>query len=154
MNGSRPDQEKFPHPPPDDKIRFYIEELNSLKEGAAAATRLIACGRSAIEPLRQSLLEGKPSVVYHSRRWAVEALAALGARDVLLEYLTQKKDIADPAIRLGEEAVKSAAARELMRWRSEEVFRLLLGLAQERCLPGVLGALGEFKRPEAVPCLV
>jgi HEAT repeat protein len=144
----------LPRPPSDAKIRSYIEELNSLKEGAGAVTKLIACGRSAIEPLRQFLLAGKPSVVYHTRRWAVEALGGLGAKDVLLEYLQQEKDIADPAVRLGEEAVENAAARELIRWPSDEVFQLLLGLAQERCLPGALEALGEFKRPEAVSCLV
>jgi HEAT repeat protein len=55
---------------------------------------------------------------------------------------------------MAEEAVESAAARELIRWPSEEVFQLLLSLATERCLPGVLEALGEFQRPEAVPCLV
>jgi HEAT repeat protein len=148
------DQERSSRPPSDAKIRSYIEELNSLKKGAGAVTKLIACGRSAIEPLRQYLLEGKPSVVYDNRRWAVEALAGLGAKDVLMEYLKEKKDIADPAVRLGEEAVENAAARELIRWPSEEVFQLLLGLAQERCLPGALEALGEFKRPEAVSCLV
>jgi len=148
------DQEKSPRPPSEDKIRSYIEELNSLKEGAGAVMKLIACGRSAIEPLGQYLLEGKPSVVYDNRRWAVEALAGLGAKDVLMEYLKEKKDIADPAVRLGEEAVENAAARELIRWPSEEVFQLLLGLAQERCLAGALEALGEFKRPEAVSCLV
>ena len=147
-------QERSPHSGSEAEIRRYVEELNSLKEGSAAVTKLIACGRSAIEPLRRYLLEGKPSVVYDSRRWAVETLAALGAKDVLLEYLQREKDIADPAVRMGEEAVESAAARELKRWPSEEVFQVLLGISRERCLPGVLEALGEFQRPEAVPCLV
>jgi HEAT repeat protein len=154
VGAARADQERSALPPWDAKIGSYIEKLNSLKEGEGAVGKLIACGRSAIEPLRQYLLEGRPSVVYHSRRWAVEALAALGAKDVLLEYLKQKKDIADPALRLGEEAVESAAARELIRWPGEEVYQVLLGIAQERCLPGALEALGEFKRPEAVPHLV
>ena len=154
MGAAYADQERSPHPRSEAEISRYLEELNSLKEGVGAVMKLIACGRSAIEPLRQFLLAGKPSVVYHSRRWAVEALAGLGAKDVLLEYLGQKKDIVDPALQLGEEAVESAAARELIRWPSEEVFQLLLGLARERCLPGALEALGEFQRPEAVPCLV
>lgn len=154
MGSACASQERSAHPRSEAEISHYVEELNSLKEGSAAVTKLIACGRSAIEPLRRYLLEGKPSVVYHSRRWAVEALAALGARDLLLEYLQQEKDITDPAVRLGEEAVESAAARELIRWPSEEVFQLLLGLARERCLPGALEALGELKRPEAAPCLV
>jgi HEAT repeat protein len=148
------DQEGSHRPPTDAEISRYLEELNSLKEGTGAITKLIVCGRPAIEPLRQFLLGGKPSVVYHSRRWAVEALAGLGAKDVLLEYLKQKKDNADPAVRLAEEAVQSAAARELIRWLSEEVSQVLLEIAQKRCLPGALEALGEFKRPEAVPYLV
>ena len=154
MSAASPDKGRSPLPPSGDKIGSYIEQLNSLKEGAGAVTKLIACGRAAIEPLRQFLLGGKPSVVYDNRRWAVEALAGLGAKDVLLEYLKEKKDIADPAVRLGEEAVESAAARELLRWPSEEVYRVLLGITQERCLPGVLEAVGEFQRPEAVPYLV
>jgi len=154
VGAARTDPERSVRPPWDGEISSYMEKLNSLKEGEGAVAKLIACGRSAIEPLRQYLLEGRPSVVYHSRRWAVEALAALGAKDVLLEYLKQKKDIADPALRLGEEAVESAAARELIRWPGEEVYQVLLGIAQERCLPGALEALGEFKRPEAVPHLV
>jgi HEAT repeat protein len=154
MGAARADQERSSRPPWDAKIGSYIEELNSLKEGEGAVAKLIACGRSAIEPLRQYLLEGRPSVVYHSRRWAVEALAGLGAKDILLEYLKQKKDIADPAVRMGEEAVESAAARELIRWPWEEVSQALLGSAQERCLPGALEALGEFKKPEAASYLV
>jgi len=154
MEGTQAEGEESSHSPPGDKIHFYIEKLNSLKEGEGAVAELIACGRSAIEPLRQYLLEGKPSVVYHSRCWAVEALGGLGAKETLLEYLQQKKNIADAAIRMGEEAVESAAARELIRWPGEEVFRVLLGIAQERCLPGVLEILAEFKKSEAIPFLV
>jgi len=137
-----------------DKIGFCIEELNSLKRGAEAVPKLIACGRSAIEPLRQFLLQGTPSVVYHSRLWAVQALAGLGAGDVLLEYLKGKKDIEDPPTRLSEEVVESAAARELVQWPSEEVFQVLINLARQRCLPGVLETLGKLRKPEAVPYLV
>jgi HEAT repeat protein len=115
---------------------------------------LIACGSRAIEPLRHFLLEGKPSAIYQPRQRAVEALAGLGARDVLIEYLRQKKEIADPEVRLGEEAVESTAARHLPKWPSEEVYRVLLEISQERCLPGALEALGQFRRPESIPQLV
>jgi len=104
--------------------------------------------------LRQFLLFGIPGVLYYPRRWAVEALAGLEAKDVLLEYLEQKKEIADPAIRLAEEVVESAAARELTKWPSDAVFQVLFEIAQQRCLTGVLETLGEFKRAEAVPFLV
>jgi len=138
----------------DADIRRYMKELDTLKEGAASVVKLISCGHAAIEPLRQFLLSGEPRVLYHTRRWAVDALAGLGAKDILLEYLKQERDIPDPAVRLGEEAVKSAAAQKLTKWPSEEVIQVLLGITEEGCLPGALEALGELKRPEAIPYLV
>ena len=138
----------------DAEISHYIEQLSSLKEGVQAVWKLITCGHPAIEPLRQFLLEGKPSAIFQPRHWAVEALAGLQAKDVLLVYLKQKKDISDPDVQLGEEAVESAAARKLIKWQSEEVYRTLLDIAQERCLPGALEALGEFRRVEGIPFLV
>ena len=138
----------------DAEISRYIEQLSSLKEGAQAVGKLITCGHPAIEPLRQFLLEGKPSAIFQPRHWAVEALAGLQAKDVLLVYLKQKKDISDPDVQLGEEAVESAAARKLIKWQSEEVYQTLLDIAQERCLPGALEALGEFRRVEGIPFLV
>ena len=138
----------------DAEISHYIEQLSSLKEGVQAVWKLITCGHPAIEPLRQFLLEGKPSAIFQPRHWAVEALAGLQAKDVLLVYLKQKKDISDPDVRLGEEAVESAAARKLIKWQSEEVYQTLLDIAQERCLPGALEALGEFRRVEGIPFLV
>jgi HEAT repeat protein len=131
-----------------------MEQLNSLKEGAQAVGKLITCGQSAIEPLRQFLLEGKPSAIFQPRQWAVEALGGLQAKDVLLIYLKQKKDISDPDVQLGEEAVESTAARQLSKWPSEEAFQVLLEIAKEHCLPGALEALGEFKRVEGIPFLV
>ena len=138
----------------DAEISRYIEQLSSLKEGAQAVGKLITCGQPAIEPLRQFLLEGKPSPIFQPRQWAVEALAGLQAKDVLLVYLKQKKDISDPDVQLGEEAVESTAARQLSKWPSEEAFQVLLEIAKEHCLPGALEALGEFKRPESIPYLV
>jgi HEAT repeat protein len=131
-----------------------MEQLSSLKEGAQAVGALITCGQPTIEPLRQFLLEGKPSAIFQPRQWAVEALVGLQAKDVLLEYLEQKRDIADPDVRLGEEAVESTAARHLSKWPSEEVYQVLLEIAQERCLQGALDALSEFRRPESIPYIV
>jgi HEAT repeat protein len=136
------------------EISRYIETLNSLEEGDRAVSELIAYGPGAIELLRPFLLEGKPSAIYQPRQRAVEALAALGAKEVLVEYLKRQKDIVDPDVRLGEEAVESAAARHLGRWASEEVYQVLLEIIQERCLPGALEALSESRRPESIPYIV
>jgi len=131
-----------------------VAQLESLVDGPLAALRLVACGDAAVEVLREYLLAGRITSLYQSRCWAVEALAALGARDVLLAYLKQERPVSDPVLRLSEDAVESAAARALVAWPSDEVFSVLLERARARLLPGLVEALGAFQRVEAVPVLV
>jgi HEAT repeat protein len=63
-----------------------------------------------------------------ARPQVVWALAELGARDVLLEYLAMYEDIADPIVRQAEDedVVKNTAARALAAWGSEDVVSALL----------------------------
>ena len=133
------------------EIHRLIRELDSLNTGKQASGRLVDCGPLAVEPLRRFLLEGIPRKIFQPRLWAVEALARLGARDALLEYLFQKREIPDPEDRFGEEAVESAAARFLSSWRSEEMVRDLLKLSERRMLIGLIDALAEYRRPESIP---
>jgi hypothetical protein len=133
------------------EISLLISELDSLTKGEEAAARLIGYGSSSVGPLRTYLLEGRPRKIFQPRLWAVEALARLGAKDVLLEYLFREKNIPDPEDRLGEEAVESAAARSLIAWPSENMFQLLLKLSEQRVLAGLIEALAQYKRPEAFP---
>jgi hypothetical protein len=128
--------------------------LNSLHEGEAAVLKLLSHGSAAIEPLKEFLFHGKPSNVYQPRRWAVEALARLGARDILIEYLKWEKYIPDPDVRVGEEAVEDAAARELAAFPGEDVLQLFLDLARTRPLPTVLDALGELQATNAIPYFI
>jgi HEAT repeat protein len=136
------------------EIRSSIAALNCLHNGEAAVLKLLSHGPSAIEPLKEFLLHGKPSNVYQPRRWAVEALARLGARDILIEYLRWKKDIPDPVLSTGEQAVEDAAARELAALPGKDVLQLFLDLARTRPLPAVLEALGEFQAIDAIPYLI
>lgn len=131
-----------------------VAQLESLVDGPVAMVRLMARGEEAVEPLRCYLLAGRITSVFQPRCWAVEALGALGARDALLEYLGQGRPVADPVLRLSEDAVESAAARALAAWRSDEVFGVVLERARARLLPGLLEALGRFRRAEAVPILI
>lgn len=135
-------------------IRRLIEQLEDLHRGRRAAEQLAACGESAVGPLRDCLLNGPPSHIFQPRQWAVQALARLGAWPVLLEYLELPKDIPDPVIRFGEEAVENTAARALAARQTEEVFRVLLRLAGRRLLPGVIEALGSFRRPETADLFI
>jgi hypothetical protein len=135
-------------------IRRLVEKVNSLLEGEEAAAALVACGQGAVEPLREFLMEGRPSGIYQPRRWAVEALAGLHAKDVLLEYLRRDRPIPDAVARMGEEAVQNAAATALKQWPSEEVCGVLTGILQRRHLAGAVTTLGELGHTEAIPFIV
>jgi hypothetical protein len=139
---------------PDDEIVRLVESLNSLHEGELGIPMLVACGKRAIGFLRQFLFNGKPSSLPQPRERAVRALAELGAKDVLLEYLGQQRTVPDLAIALGEEAVQNTAARLLGAWRTEDVFHQLLHFVERKPIAGVIETLGEFARPEAVPFFI
>lgn len=133
------------------RVQQLIDQLYSLNRGKDAVEGLVRCGPAAIMPLRLFLLEGRPRKIFQPRLWAVEALARLGAKDILVEYLLQDKEISDPEDRFGEEAVESAAARFLSSWHSQNVFQILLKLSERRMLLGLIDALAEYKRPESIP---
>jgi hypothetical protein len=134
-----------------ENIASLVRDLESLRGGSTAAAALVGCGERAIGPLRQFLLEGAPNSVFQPRQLAVETLAELGAKDVLIEYLLRARKPSDPVIRFGEDAVLSTAARELSRWKTEDVFETLQKLSQERLLPGVVESLGNFARESSIP---
>jgi len=128
-----------------------MEQLNTVTACDQAAARLVCCGTRVISALRRFLFEGRPSVVYQPRRAAVEALGELGAKDILVQYLMWKREIKDPATRFGEESVRNAAARELVKFRSKDVLDVLLGFALPQLQPGIVEALAQFGPIEAIP---
>lgn len=132
------------------EVHQLVGELEILKTGEKAAERLVEYGSIAVEPLRKFLLEGTPRKIFQPRFWAVEALARLGAREALLEYLFQERDVPDPEDRFGEEAVESAAARSLAAWPDEEMFQTLLKLSERRMLNGLIEVLAHYRRPETI----
>ncbi|MGH6877141.1 MAG: hypothetical protein ACREHV_07140, partial [Rhizomicrobium sp.] len=95
-----------------------------------------------------------PSGFYETRRRAVEALAALGAHDVLREFLRRPRDISDPVELTGEEAVINAAARALGTLGDPGDLPLLLSLLQQKSTAGVIEAVGKYRRMEALPFLI
>jgi hypothetical protein len=131
-----------------------IEKLKSLHDGDLGVVETVACGARAIPALRTLLCEREPSGLFETRCRAVQALGALDARDVLMEYLAMPHEAPDPVEQLGDDAVLNAAARTVAKYGDEQVFQLLRHLAGRRLLPGVVGGLGEFMRPEAIPILV
>jgi hypothetical protein len=107
-----------------------------------------------VPALRAILFQREPSGLFQIRCRAVEALAALRAYDVLVDFLHHHEPAADPIERLGDDAVINAVAQGLKGLRDERVFRLLLHLAERPALTGVIGALAAYRRVEAIPALI
>ena len=137
-----------------DKIEQLIQQMKSLHGGDKALFSVIDYGDGAVPALRQVLYERDASGIFEARVRAVKALAAIGARDVLLEFLGAPHNVADPVSRLGEEAVVNAAARVLIGWHSKEFYEQLKRIAQQQLLPGVIQALADFRDNEAIPILI
>jgi len=137
-----------------EEIEKLIGRLESLHRGSEVEEMIVACGGKAVPFLRNYLIHGEPSHIYQPRQRAVRALAKLDAKKELVEYLVTPRDISDPVTRFGEEAVASTAARLLARWRTDDISELLLQIANERKLPGVIEALGTFRRQEAIPLFI
>jgi hypothetical protein len=134
-------------------IHDAIAKLRALHEGERSVVDLVACGQAAVKPLREFLFTRDSSGIFQPRCQAVEALAILGAREVLLDFLIHPRDSDDPVEQAGEDAVISAVARALIRWPDDQLFSLLLEMADRKLLPGIVAALGEYRRDEALPIL-
>lgn len=137
----------------DQQIDDLVESLGSLRDGDLAVDMLAACGKKAIPHLSEFLLNRSPRTIALPRCRAVRVLGELGAYLTLIDYFKQYVRPQDAAVLFAEDAVRSAAARELARYPSTEVFRVLLDAAWVRATGGLVLALGEFHRPEAVPLL-
>ena len=137
-----------------DDVQHAIEKMKALLDGDIGVMDAVSCGRSAIPALRALLFAREPSGIYQPRCWAAQALSILGAFDILFEFLNTPHEASDPVERAGDDAVINAAARHLSVVRDDPVFRLFLDLTRRRYWPGVIAALGAFRREEAIPYLV
>lgn len=131
-----------------------LADLRMLARTDRGVLEAIACGLIAIPALRDILLAPEPSGLFTPRCAAVDALAALGATDVLIDFLAAPHAIADPVARVGTEAVMDCAARALMPSEDPRLPALLRYLAETRLLPGAIEWLGAHGRAEALPCLI
>ena len=131
-----------------------ISKLLSLHDGDHGVLDVVACGPFAIPLLRRLLHEREPSGLYEPRCHVVEALAALSAEDVLVEFLVSAREFPDPVENAGEEAVLNAVARALRRPCDDRAFGLLLSLAERRRLAGAIEALGRCHNLQALPCFL
>jgi hypothetical protein len=133
------------------EMESLIAALESLVDGEAAAERVIAAGPAAIPWLERFLLAGAARTVALPRCRAVHALGELGAEGPLTVYFRQHYHPEDAAVRLAEDAVRSAAAEELAKHKTDEVYETLLDAARDRITGGLIRGLGEFGRAESIP---
>jgi hypothetical protein len=131
-----------------------IARLTSLHDGDLGVSEVVAFGKAAVPALRALLFQREPSGLFQIRCRAVEALAALRAYDVLVDFLYHHEPASDPIESLGDDAVINAVAQGLKALHDERVFRLLLNLAQRPALTGVIDALSAYPRVEAIPALI
>jgi hypothetical protein len=138
----------------DTRIPDLIAKLEDLQCASETVVQIVQCGAPAVPFLADALIHGKQRSIPQPRCCLVDALRLLGANDVLLEYLETTCAHEDPAIRFAEDMVISAAARAIKLDFSAKAFCILLNLARERSVPGVLEALALYRREESIPCFV
>lgn len=134
-------------------IERLVSLLDSMVEGERAVEQLIVLGQASVPYLERFLLHSQPRSLSLPRCRAVHALGELGAYPVLIAYFQRYTRPADAAVLFAEDAVRSAAAEELLHFQSEAVFSTLLAAVRERATGGLVRALGKFHRPEAIPTL-
>jgi HEAT repeat protein len=136
------------------RIEHTVGRLKSLHDGDSGFLEVVELGPDVVPALRRLLFEPEPSGLHQVRGRAAEALAALGAFDVLADFLRSRQPIADPVERLGEEVVTGATARAIAWLREEWVYRLLGDLAAHSCVAGVLAGLGSFHRKDSIEIFI
>lgn len=134
-------------------IQYLVEQLDSLVDGERAATALAGMGQAAVPHLSRFLLMGPPRTIALPRCRAVRVLGELGACAVLISYFRDVPLPSDPVVLFAEDEVRSAVARELLGWKTDETFFTLLEATKNRATGGLVSALGEFMRVESVPIL-
>lgn len=135
-------------------LEASMDRLRSVYESDRGAVELVGIGTRAVAALRKFLLLGSPSTVFQPRMKAVEALSELGEKDALLALVRSPIPSSDPAVRFGEEAVRNAALRELVRWPDVEVGAAVMDIIREHPLRGACEAAGTLRLLSAAPYLV
>jgi hypothetical protein len=139
--------------PEDELLESLVRQLDSITDGDLAMAALIRRGPSAVPALETFLIAGKPRSIALPRCRAARALGALGAREALLAYFAAYILPQDAVVAFAEDAVRSAVAEELLRWRTEEVYTRLVTAAQQRSTLGLISAIGQFRDPRSLELL-
>jgi HEAT repeat protein len=141
----------------DPEIVDLVEGLDNLHGNLNVQARLIGLGRRAV-PSLVAFLNGPPSRFPDGRVLAAEALGALRGEEAIngLIAILSANPLSrlSPVLRLSEETVRNAAARELGRIGDRRAVEPLLVALRENHLIGAAEALVAFGEERAIPFLV
>lgn len=138
----------------DIQIQDAVNDLRSLRDGASGTRAVLHFGRAAVPALSKLLFERERSGLFDARCHAAQALAALGAFDVLGEFLSRPHIASDAVESLGEDVVISFTALAIAERKEEWVYSLLYDLALIKPLRGVLAGLGMFLKEASIPIFI
>lgn len=142
----------------EDEIHAWVGRLQNLHEIFLVQGQILAIGPDAVPALREFLERTAPSVCPEPRAAAVECLGAFGsepARTALIGLLEEdSRRLVDPAVRLAEERVRSAAARALGRLCDPRSVPALLRALERERLIAAGEALAEMDDVLALPGLI
>jgi hypothetical protein len=106
-------------------LQKLVATLNTVHEGQIAIPLLFIAGERAIRPLRKILLHESANPLAIPRLHVVRALAELGAREVLLEYLATYTNFREPPDCQSEETVRHTVICALTAWDHAQRYPLL-----------------------------
>lgn len=141
------------HGPSDEEIQRLIGALDSLVDGEGAMEQMIAIGPRAVPFLERFLVESPARSLSLPRCRAVRALGALYAFSSLIKYLRRYVRPSDSVVLFAEDAVRSAAGRELMQYENPATFQVLRDAVKQRATSGLIEALAQYRWPESVSLL-
>ncbi len=141
----------------DREVEALVRGLDNLNWNLHVQAEIFRLGQRAV-PALASFLNGPPSQFPDGRVLAAEALGRIGgeaAFEGLCEALVAHPlEALSPVLRLSEETVQSAVARELGRIGDRRAAPLLLDALRRSRLLGAADALVQWREPDALPWLI
>lgn len=141
----------------DEEIDRLVCGLDNLQWGLQVQADIFALGERAIPALTR-FLNGPPSQFPEGRVLAAEALGRIGGeaafQALLLALSAHRLESLEPTLRLAEETVQDAVARQLTRVNDRRAVPALLNALCGHRLVGAGEALVRFREAAALPCLI
>lgn len=143
--------------PTDQALANLVHGLDNLHWNLQVQADILGLGERAVPPL-VSFLHEPPSQFPQGRVLAAETLAHIGGEQAFQGLLRTLDPLRlnglSPTLRLSEEDVQDAVARQLARLDDRRAIPVLLEALRLHHLLGAAEALAHFREPSALPWLI